>query len=165
MTKRTGMMFAALIVLSLCSYPAAAQAAQPPQQSATKQESTPLYDEIARMDATMFAAFNAHDGDKLMSFFSDKLEFYHDLGGLQSYSDVAAGFKRMFAQNNGMRRELVNGTLEVYPIKDYGAIETGTHRFCHTEEGKEICGTFKFLHIWQKEGTAWKVTRVVSYGH
>ena len=56
-------------------------------------------------------------------------------------------------------------TLEVYPIKDYGAIETGTHRFCHTEEGKEICGTFKFLHIWQKEGTTWKVTRVVSYGH
>ena len=45
--------------------------------------------------------------------------------------------------------------LDVYPIKDYGAIETGTHRFCHTDEEEEICGTFKFLHIWQKEGTAW----------
>ena len=78
---------------------------------------------------------------------------------------LRAGFKKMFAQNNGMHRELVSGTLEVYPIKGYGAIETGTHRFCHTEEGEEICGTFKFLHIWQKEGTAWKVTRVVSYGH
>jgi ketosteroid isomerase-like protein len=159
------MMFAALIVLCVCSYSAAAQGAQPAEQSAAKQESTPLHDEIARVDATMFAAFNAHDAGALMSLFSEKLEFYHDIGGLQSYSDVAVGFKRMLAQNNGMRRELVAGTLEVYPIKDYGAIETGTHRFCHTEEGKEICGTFKFLHIWRKEGTAWKVTRVVSYGH
>jgi hypothetical protein len=158
------MAFAVLLVLCLHSYAASAQAA-PALQSVTKQESTPLYDEIARMDAAMFAAFNAHDADILISLFSENIEFYHDLGGLQSFSDIKFGFKRMFAQNNGMRRELVDGTPEVYPIKDYGAIEAGTHRFCHNEEGKEICGTFKFLHIWQRKGTTWKVTRVVSYGH
>jgi ketosteroid isomerase-like protein len=161
MKLRTGMTVAVFVVLSLGLQSANAQVTQ----RAPAPEASPLFDEIARMDAAMFAAFNAHDNDALMALFSENLEFYHDLGGLQSYSDVTAGFKRMFAQNNGMHRELVKGSLEVYPIKDYGAIETGTHRFCHTEGGREECGTFKFLHVWHKEGTTWKVTRVVSYGH
>ena len=164
MNLRTGMVFAAFVMLCPGLQSANAQVMQT-SQSAPKPEASPLYDEIARMDAVMFDAFNAHDSGALMSLFSDKLEFYHDLGGLQSYSDVAAGFKRMFGQNNGMHRELVKGSLEVYPIKDYGAIEIGTHRFCHTEAAHEECGTFKFLHVWRKEGTTWKVTRVVSYGH
>jgi hypothetical protein len=64
-----------------------------------------------------------------------------------------------------MRRDLVPGTLEVYPIKGYGAIEIGAHRFCHKEDGKDDCGVFKFVQIWQKQESGWKVTRVVSYGH
>lgn len=75
------------------------------------------------------------------------------------------GLKGMFDQNNGIRRDLVPGSLEVYPIRDYGAIEIGAHRFCHVENGKDDCGTFKFVQIWQKQQRGWKVTRVVSYGH
>ena len=48
-------------------------------------------------------------------------------------------------------RQLVPGSLEVYPIKDYGAIETGRHTFTHTENGKPQVGTFKFMQIWQKK--------------
>lgn len=47
--------------------------------------------------------------------------------------------------------DLVPGSMEVYPIKDYGAIETGLHRFCHEDNGKQDCGTFKFLPAWQKK--------------
>jgi hypothetical protein len=36
-----------------------------------------------------------------------------------------------------MIRELVPGTLQVYPVKDYGAIEMGVHRFHHPGHEKE----------------------------
>ena len=58
----------------------------------------------------------------------------------------------MFGNVSNITRTLVEGTLEVYPIKDYGAIEVGAHRFCHTENGKEECGSFKFVTVWRKVG-------------
>ncbi len=124
-----------------------------------------LKETIAKMDTAMFDALNAHDVERLMALFTSDLEFYHDKGGLTNYEQTGENFKKLFANMPDIRRELVPGTLEVYPIKDYGAIEVGAHRFCHQEEGKEDCGTFRFLHIWRKTGESWKVSRVVSYGH
>ena len=126
-----------------------------------------LFTEIAHMDSVMFDAFNAHDLDKLMSTFDSSLEFYHDQGGVTNYEQNKINFLGSFKRNKatGLRRDLVPGSMDVYPIKDYGAIETGLHRFCHEENGKQDCGTFKFLHIWQKKNGQWKVTRVVSYDH
>ena len=126
-----------------------------------------LFAEISHMDSVMFDAFNAHDLDKLMSTFDSSLEFYHDLGGVTNYEQNKINFASAFERNKttGLRRDLVPGTMEVYPIKDYGAIETGLHRFCHDENGKQDCGTFKFLHIWNKKNGQWKVTRVASYDH
>jgi ketosteroid isomerase-like protein len=123
-----------------------------------------LRDEVAAADRAMFDAYNAHDIEKLMSFFAKDVEMYHDTGGLLSYTDAWNGMKSNFDKNNGIRRELV-GDIEVYPIRGYGAIEIGKHRFCHRENGKDDCGTFKFLHVWQKKDGAWKITRAVSYDH
>ena len=113
----------------------------------------------------MFDAYNAHDVDGLMVMFSDDLEFYHDTGGMLDHAQVTAGFTNVFANNKDIRRDLVDGTLEVYPVKGYGAIEIGAHRFCHTENGKPDCGTFKFMQLWRYKDGAWQVTRDVSYGH
>ena len=126
-----------------------------------------LFTEIAHMDSVMFDAFNGRDLDKLMSTFDSSLEFYHDQGGVTNYEQNKINFLKSFERNKttGLRRDLVPGSMEVYPIKDYGAIETGLHRFCHEENGKQDCGTFKFLHIWQKKDGQWKVTRVASYDH
>jgi hypothetical protein len=117
------------------------------------------------MDSVLFNAFNAHNLDKLKTLFTDDLEFYHDLGGLTNYAQNMEAFKNNFAKNNGLRRELVPGSLEVYPVKDYGAIEIGAHKFCHIENGRQDCGTFKFAMVWQKKDGEWKISRVVSYGH
>jgi ketosteroid isomerase-like protein len=136
-----------------------AQSPGPPAQAPQ------LFDTIAQLDAKMFDAFNAHDVDLLMSMFTDDLEFYHDKGGLTDYRQSAESFKKMFANTPDIRRNLAPGTLEVYPIKDYGAIEIGTHRFCHKENGKEDCGNFPFVMVWRKTGDSWKVSRVISYGH
>ena len=124
-----------------------------------------LYKEIAHMDSVLFDAYNSHNADKLSTLFSDDLEFYHDLGGLTNQTQNMEAFKNNFAKNNGLRRDLVPGSLEVYPVKDYGAIEIGAHTFCHIENGKRDCGTFKFVMIWQKKNSEWKISRVVSYGH
>jgi ketosteroid isomerase-like protein len=113
----------------------------------------------------MFDAFNAHDIDRLMPFFSEQVEFFHDTGGLAGYRDLRAGFTSNFVKNNGLRRDLVPGSLEVYPIRGYGAIEVGAHRFCHKEDGRDDCGTFKFVQVWQQKDGQWNVTRVISYGH
>jgi hypothetical protein len=126
-----------------------------------------LYAEIAHMDSVMFNAFNAHDLEKLKTTFSQDLEFYHDKGGLTDYKLTMENFSKLFENNKttGLRRDLVEGSLEVYPIKDYGAVETCMHRFCHIENGKDDCGTFKNVMVWQKKDGQWKVTRVVSYDH
>lgn len=124
-----------------------------------------LYNEIAHMDSVLFNAFNTQDQETIKNTFDESLEFYHDKGGLTNYTQNIAATKNLFASNNGLNRKLVEGSMEVYPIKDYGAIQVGEHIFCHKENGRDDCGTFKFLHIWQKKNGVWKVTRVASYDH
>ena len=124
-----------------------------------------LHQRIAHLDAEMFAAFNAHDIPKLMGYFTADLEFYHDKGGLASFSQTQQGFTQMSKQAPDIHRELVPGSLEVYPIPGYGAMEIGAHRFCHQENGKADCGTFKFTMLWRQQNGVWQVARVVSYGH
>ncbi|AII50891.1 nuclear transport factor 2 family protein [Hymenobacter sp. APR13] len=126
-----------------------------------------LYATIARQDSLMFAAFNRHDLAQLQTYFAEDLEFYHDKGGLANYQQSMQGFRRLFDQNKttGLNRQLVPGTLEVYPINGYGAVETYQHRFCHVENGKDDCGTFKNMMVWRLRDGRWQVTRVVSYDH
>lgn len=128
-------------------------------------ESGELYFAIAHMDSVLFNAFNNRDIEKLKTLFTEDLEFYHDLGGLTNYTQNMEAFKNTAANNNNLKRELIVGSLEVYPVKDFGAMQIGEHRFCHTENGKPDCGTFKFVHIWKKINNEWKISRVVSYGH
>lgn len=132
---------------------------------ATDPKTGPLFETIARLDRHLFDAFNAHNAERLMSMAIKDLEFYQDNDGLKNYQQCFADFKALFANSKDIRRELVEGTLEVYPIKDYGALEIGQHRFCHTENGKEECAVFKFAMIWQKIDESWKLARVISYGH
>jgi hypothetical protein len=54
--------------------------------------------------------------------------------------------------------------LEVYPMKGYGAVELGTHRFSHPGIDSEE-GDAKFVHLWKYENGKWLVTRVISYDH
>jgi ketosteroid isomerase-like protein len=132
---------------------------------AQEQEQKPLYQEIAAMDKTLFDAFNRQDADGVKAVFSADLEFFHDTGGLSNFEQNGQATRNLFAKNMHLRRELVPGSMEVYEVKDYGAIQTGKHTFCHLENGKNDCGTFKFLHIWKRLGDGWKLARVVSYGH
>jgi ketosteroid isomerase-like protein len=117
------------------------------------------------MDSLVFNAYNKQDLATFKSLFTDDLEWFQDNGGLIPakiiFENIEANFKKEFK----LTRQLVAGSLEVHPIKDYGAIEIGTHRFRHMENGKEEIATFKFLMIWKRMGDNWKIARVVSYDH
>ena len=132
------------------------------QDSAANRE---LYKEIAHMDSALFNAFNNRNIDQFKNLFTEDLEFYHDKGGLTNYQHTVDFLKTTTPLNNQLKRELVKGTLEVYPIPGYGAMEIGIHTFCHLENDKQDCGTFKFVHIWKKINGEWKISRVISYGH
>lgn len=121
--------------------------------------------EIAAQDAALFDAFNAYDLETVGRYFSEDLEFYHDQDGLLSRGQVMEGTASLFAADNGLRRNLVAGTLEVFPVAGYGAIQRGRHRFCHNENGRDDCGTFEFVHVWRQTNDGWQLTRVLSYGH
>lgn len=132
-----------------------------------KPKNEQLYRTIAHMDSLMFDAFNHQNMEVLQTVFAANVEFYNDGGGISDYQTTISNFKAMFARNktSGLRRELVPGTLEVYPVPGFGAIELGTHRFIHTENGKEEIGTMKFIQTWQFKDGKWQATRVISIGH
>jgi hypothetical protein len=124
-----------------------------------------LYDEIMRLDSILFTAFNKRDTMLFKEFFTKDLEFYHDKGGLTGFEHTI-NFMRTTAQaKSDLRRDLVEGSSEVYAVPGYGAMQIGKHRFCHTENSRNDCGTFKFVHIWQYKEGKWKISRVVSYDH
>lgn len=122
---------------------------------------------IARLDTEMFAAFNSCDKpgqlDKYAGYFDPNIEFYHDNGGVTWTRDVMIG---QTARNvcGKYRRELVPGSLKVSPVKDFGAIATGSHTFC--QFGGDQCeGIAEFTLVWRLRDGAWQVTRALSYGH
>lgn len=151
------------LFLTLAVIAAVALAAD--QKRLDNSKSGELFDTIARLDSATFDAFNSHEVERLMKMFTDDVEFYHDTGGVTNFGQTQEGFTKMFTGTPDIRRDLVKGSLEVYPIKDYGALEIGEHRFCHKENGKDDCGTFKFAMIWRKDGESWRLSRVISYGH
>ena len=128
---------------------------------------TELYNTIASLDRAMFDAFNNSDISNLQSFLSEELEFYHDLGGVTNYTQNIESFKKTFASDRKLRRALVAGSMEVYPIKDFGAVQTGVHRFYVTEKGQKekLSSEAKFVNLWQNRNGVWKITKIISYGH
>jgi ketosteroid isomerase-like protein len=126
-----------------------------------------LYRTIAELDAKVFQAFNTCDLQAFGSYFTEELEFYHDNGGLtnKTRQSLVEALRNNIC--NKVNRHLVPGTLRVFPMHGYGALETGVHRFTHPgRDHIDPMGEAQFIHLWQKQpdGT-WKITRVISYDH
>lgn len=123
----------------------------------------PLYKTVVGLDTELFDAYNNCQLDKLGALVAEDLEFYHDKTGL------AVGRQPFIEaiKNNicgKVHRELVPGTLEVYPMEGYGAVEIGIHRFTHPNDPKEL-GEAKFIILWHLKDGTWKVSRTISFDH
>ena len=124
-------------------------------------DSQELHDKIVAMDSIFFNAYNTCNLVVMEKLYSDSIEFYHDKGGLTtSKPEIMEATKRNVCGR--VSRELVKGSLEVYPIHNYGAIEMGIHKFHNNQEPNAISHPGKFIIIWQQKGSEWVIRRVVS---
>ena len=126
-----------------------------------------LSKEIADMDSRLFKAFNERDLNTMAAIFDKDLEFYHDREGLTNYQHNIDTFRRHFGEETRVRRELVEGTMQVYPLMGYGAVEFCIQRFYTTEKGKaeHLSATSRLVGLWRDEGGKWTLARIISYDH
>lgn len=152
-----------LPLLALGVAQASAQAGVPGFGEIKSQEE--LEKAVAALDAALFDSYNRCDLAKFAWFFADEVEFYHDQGGVTlGRAALAESVKKNICGK--VARELVPGSLQVYHMKGYGAVEIGVHRFHHPgHEDSESVGEAKFIHLWQYKDGAWRITRVISFDH
>jgi hypothetical protein len=156
-----------MVVLGLMLAYTQAVRAQAVSDLADGLQSGALFDELARMDSTLFdASFVSCDAAKANAIFADGVEFYHDQDGFSSGEQVRENTRRLAAacpRDGGITRTIVPGSLRVYPIQGYGAAQAGIHRF--DERGAETSTLARFVHLWQLQDGAWRLTRVLSLDH
>lgn len=140
-----------------------AQEAQYPQSQAD------LEAVITSLDGEFWAAYNTCDVDKMATFFTEDIEFYHDVGGLSvGLERLTNDIRQGLCGSNPvrLRRAAVDGTIEIYHIADIGAIIRGTHQFyVVTSEGEYLDGEAEFTHMWRFNNGEWKMSRVYSFDH
>lgn len=122
---------------------------------------------IARLDGEVFDSFNhcadPAQLDRHASYFDPAVEFYHDTGGVTWNREAMLANTRTYACGH-YTRQLVAGSLKVYPIQGFGAIAQGQHRFCDSSSGR-CDGLADFTMIWRLHDGRWSITRVLSYAH
>jgi hypothetical protein len=152
--KKTVSALSLVIVLALLSSSARPQSVDAPDA---------LFKTIQSLDTRLFDAYNHCDLTTMASMVADDLEFYHDKTGLaRGRQALIDGVKNNICGK--VTRELVPGTLQVYPINGYGAVEIGIHRFHHPGNASDI-GEAQFITLWQNRNGSWQVTRVISFDH
>jgi len=115
---------------------------------------------ITALDKELFDAYNECKLENFSDFFAEDVEFYHDEGGLMiGAKAVTEAVKQHICGK--VRRDLVS--TEVFPMKGFGAVQSGVHRF--TAKGEPGQGEALFFHVWQHKDGKWKITRVFSYYH
>lgn len=135
-----------------------------------------LFRTLKAKDSLLFdRAFNYCEGQYLEQLISENFEFYHDQSGIiDNKQDFLKIMKEGICNPNNeikSRREMVEETLEVFPLynngKLYAALQKGTHRFFEKRnDAPEKAGsTALFTHIWKLENDQWKLIRVLSYNH
>ena len=129
---------------------------------------------ILQRDSLFWKSYNTCDTAGNKKFFTTDVEFYHDKGGLTLGADaLSASMKNNLCGANTfrLRREAIAGSVHVFPLRNnagiYGAILSGEHVFYVTEQGKKerLDGQAKFTHVWVRQDSVWKMSRILSYDH
>jgi hypothetical protein len=119
-----------------------------------------LYNTISKLDSIYFDTYNTCKIGKMDSLTAEDLEFYHDRGGLMtSKKEYIESIKKNICGK--VTRKLAKGSIEVYEIPGFGAVEEGYHSFHNLVEQSESHPS-KFIIIWRFKENKWQITRVVS---
>jgi len=119
-----------------------------------------LYKTIVKLDSLYFDTYNHAKPALMDSLTADDLEFYHDRGGVTTSKTeyLSSIQKNIFGK---VTRTLTPGSIEVYEIPGYGAVEFGYHSFHNIAEPGESHPS-KFVIMWRLKDKRWQITRVVS---
>jgi hypothetical protein len=129
---------------------------------------------ILHLDSLFWKTYNECHTENSGQFLTDDVKFYHDKGGITDGKNaLVASIKNNICgnQNQHIRREAVDGTVKVYPMRNgdsiYGAIISGEHYFYVTENNKpeKREGLAKFTQLWLLQNNEWKMSVILSYDH
>jgi ketosteroid isomerase-like protein len=128
---------------------------------------------ITKADADLFnAVFMQCDAARVAAMTTEDFRFVHDKDGESTRADFVKNLKGhcdrvKTGEDFPARRELVHGSLEVWPINRYGALEIGVHRFYARLKDKPetLTETGNFMILWKQVGGKWLMAESISYGH
>ena len=84
--------------------------------------------------------------EKHALLYVEDLESFHDKAGLSTLKlDILSSNEENICGK--ATRTLVEGSIEVYPIKDYGAAEIGYHKFHNNQESNAKSQAVKFIVV------------------
>ena len=130
-----------------------------------------LYQEIKQMDSLAFDAYNRRDIKDYSSYLASDIEFYHDQDGLIApYDKLVDAFSILFRSDRPTHavRRIVPNSIEVYPIDNVGAYQTGNHKFYElnpSDSTTRFESIAKVAVLWKEVNGKWKMSRVLSYNH
>lgn len=154
----------ALTIMLCCS---ASTQAQVPENST-------LFRDILALDSQLFdEGFNQCKPRIFEERTDEKLEFFHDKGGIQNRQEFLLAVKRNICSrlNEKPIRTLVAGSSQVFPLENngvlYGAIQQGEHRFHTKGTDPAIAGytLAKFTNVWLLDKGKWKLKTALSFDH
>ncbi len=120
-----------------------------------------LYNTIIKMDKEFFDAYNRCDLEKQADMYSNDIEFFHDKGGfMTSKQDILDATERNICGK--VTRTLIEPSVEVYPIHNYGAVQIGFHQYYNNQEPDAASIPVKFVIVWNNENGQWKIKKVIS---
>ncbi|NUQ82134.1 MAG: nuclear transport factor 2 family protein [Bacteroidetes bacterium] len=137
-------------------------------------QSADLFQILKARDSLLFTVgFNTCDIHQFEQVVHPDFEFYHDQAGITATKSAFIDGIRdgLCKLNYRPRRELVESSLVVYPLKKngilYGAIQQGEHRFyaVRPDQPDRLTSVAQFIHVWLLTGGDWKLSRGFSYDH
>ena len=137
-------------------------------------ENTTLFKDILALDSELFdQGFNQCKPNIFEARTDEKLEFFHDKGGIQNREKFLEAVKRNICSNLNEKpiRTLVAGSSQVFPLDNngvlYGAIQQGVHQFHSKGKDPAVNGytVAKFTHVWLLRDGIWKLKSALSYDH
>lgn len=138
-------------------------------------DTTALFIELKAYDSLLFdIGFNECNIAVFDSLVADDFEFYHDQSGIiSSKQNFIDGTKNGLCNMDYKAvRKLKSGSQSVFPMYNngelYGALQTGFHRFYARYPNSpelQLTSEAHFSHIWLKDSSHWKLSRVISYDH
>ncbi len=146
-----------------------------PAAAVTIPEGAALEKIIAERDATLFGVmFDRCEPDALADLVTADMEFYHDKGGRMGprgpfVEDYRRSCQAKLAPDAWRsRRELVAGSMKVYPVPGFGAVEEGTHLFYERKGAgpESLVGRARFSLLWKLDPDGrWRMSRAFSIDH